>query len=100
MGGPIGGEFEYLVPQVVAKKEMWAKCHELPTTVQFCHQKFIVYRDSIAKKLFLDASINIKIADFVFSKKFTVDYKLNTFCGSPPVLSQNSSRVKSRMYLW
>ena len=94
-----GGEvFESLVLQAVAKKDIWTKCHELTSTVQFCHQKLIVHRDLTAENLFLDAAMNIKIADFVFSKIFTFGNKLNTFHGNLPMLPQSSSRVKSRMY--
>lgn len=55
--------------------------------MQYCHEKFIVYRDLKAENLPLGDEMNIKIADFVFSKRFTFGNQLNPFCGSLPYAS-------------
>lgn len=62
------------------KKRFEPKC-TIWFTVQYYHEKCIVHADSKAVNLLLDADVDIKIADFVFSKKFTFAKKLNTFCG-------------------
>ncbi|XP_063059225.1 serine/threonine-protein kinase MARK2 isoform X2 [Engraulis encrasicolus] len=81
-----GGEvFDYLVAHGRMKeKEARAKFRQIVSAVQYCHQKCIVHRDLKAENLLLDADMNIKIADFGFSNKFTLGSKLDTFCGSPP----------------
>ncbi|XP_038264954.1 serine/threonine-protein kinase MARK2 isoform X5 [Dermochelys coriacea] len=81
-----GGEvFDYLVAHGRMKeKEARAKFRQIVSSVQYCHQKFIVHRDLKAENLLLDADMNIKIADFGFSNEFTFGNKLDTFCGSPP----------------
>ncbi|GAA6077939.1 MAP/microtubule affinity-regulating kinase 3a isoform X1, partial [Tachysurus ichikawai] len=81
-----GGEvFDYLVTHGRMKeKEARAKFRQIVSAVQYCHQKHIVHRDLKAENLLLDADMNIKIADFGFSNQFTVNNKLDTFCGSPP----------------
>ncbi|XP_062391965.1 MAP/microtubule affinity-regulating kinase 3, partial [Sardina pilchardus] len=81
-----GGEvFDYLVAHGRMKeKEARAKFRQIVSAVQYCHQKCIVHRDLKAENLLLDADMNIKIADFGFSNKFTMGSKLDTFCGSPP----------------
>ncbi|XP_041071910.1 serine/threonine-protein kinase MARK1 isoform X6 [Carcharodon carcharias] len=81
-----GGEvFDYLVAHGRMKeKEARAKFRQIVSSVQYCHQKYIVHRDLKAENLLLDADMNIKIADFGFSNEFTIGNKLDTFCGSPP----------------
>ncbi|XP_041131553.1 MAP/microtubule affinity-regulating kinase 3-like isoform X4 [Polyodon spathula] len=81
-----GGEvFDYLVAHGRMKeKEARSKFRQIVSAVQYCHQKHIVHRDLKAENLLLDADMNIKIADFGFSNKFTLGNKLDTFCGSPP----------------
>ncbi|XP_031428105.1 serine/threonine-protein kinase MARK2 isoform X2 [Clupea harengus] len=81
-----GGEvFDFLVAHGRMKeKEARVKFRQIISAVQYCHQKCIVHRDLKAENLLLDADMNIKIADFGFSNKFTMGSKLDTFCGSPP----------------
>ncbi|KAM8793737.1 serine/threonine-protein kinase MARK2-like [Eudromia elegans] len=81
-----GGEvFDYLVAHGRMKeKEARAKFRQIVSAVQYCHQKLIVHRDLKAENLLLDASLNIKLADFGFSNEFRPGSKLDTFCGSPP----------------
>ena len=81
-----GGEvFDYLVAHGRMKeKEGRAKFRQIVSSVQYCHQKFVIHRDLKAENLLLDADMNIKIADFGFSNEFSPGNKLDTFCGSPP----------------
>ncbi|BFZ07605.1 hypothetical protein BsWGS_10645 [Bradybaena similaris] len=81
-----GGEvFDYLVAHGRMKeKEARAKFRQIVSSVQYCHQKFIVHRDLKAENLLLDSDMNIKIADYGFSNEFVPGNKLDTFCGSPP----------------
>lgn len=48
------------------------------------HQEGTVHGDLRAEKLLVDANLNIKIANSVFSDKFTFYNKAGTFWGSMP----------------
>ncbi|XP_062816981.1 serine/threonine-protein kinase SIK3 isoform X2 [Anolis carolinensis] len=81
-----GGEiFDHLVAHGrMAEKEARKKFKQIVAAVHFCHCRNIVHRDLKAENLLLDANLNIKIADFGFSNKFTPGQLLKTWCGSPP----------------
>ncbi|KAM3923471.1 serine/threonine-protein kinase SIK3 [Leptodactylus fuscus] len=81
-----GGEiFDHLVAHGrMAEKEARKKFKQIVTAVHFCHCRNIVHRDLKAENLLLDANLNIKIADFGFSNRFTPGQLLKTWCGSPP----------------
>ncbi|XP_075462718.1 serine/threonine-protein kinase SIK3 [Ascaphus truei] len=81
-----GGEiFDHLVAHGrMAEKEARRKFKQIVAAVHFCHCRNIVHRDLKAENLLLDANLNIKIADFGFSNRFTPGQLLKTWCGSPP----------------
>ncbi|KAM4651203.1 LOW QUALITY PROTEIN: serine/threonine-protein kinase SIK3 [Discoglossus pictus] len=81
-----GGEiFDHLVAHGrMAEKEARKKFKQIVAAVYFCHCRNIVHRDLKAENLLLDANLNIKIADFGFSNRFTPGQLLKTWCGSPP----------------
>ncbi|OCT72477.1 serine/threonine-protein kinase SIK3 [Xenopus laevis] len=81
-----GGEiFDHLVAHGrMAEKEARKKFKQIMAAVHFCHCRNIVHRDLKAENLLLDANLNIKIADFGFSNRFTPGQLLKTWCGSPP----------------
>ncbi|KAJ3204716.1 MAP/microtubule affinity-regulating kinase 3 [Entophlyctis luteolus] len=81
-----GGEiFDYLVAHG-RMKEKDARRHfrQIISAMEYCHDMHIIHRDLKAENLLLDASMNIKIADFGFSNQFNPGECLNTWCGSPP----------------
>ncbi|KAJ3198974.1 MAP/microtubule affinity-regulating kinase 3, partial [Dinochytrium kinnereticum] len=81
-----GGEiFDYLVAHG-RMKEKDARRHfrQIISAVEYCHNLHIIHRDLKAENLLLDASMNVKIADFGFSNQFNPGQRLNTWCGSPP----------------
>ncbi|XP_074652388.1 serine/threonine-protein kinase SIK3-like isoform X2 [Tubulanus polymorphus] len=81
-----GGEiFDHLVAHGrMNEKEARKKLKQILAAVSYCHSRHVVHRDLKAENLLLDASLNIKIADFGFSNYFTPGKKLTTWCGSPP----------------
>ncbi|XP_006812753.1 LOW QUALITY PROTEIN: serine/threonine-protein kinase SIK3-like [Saccoglossus kowalevskii] len=81
-----GGEiFDHLVSHgKMTEKEARKKFRQIVAAVHYCHRRFIVHRDLKAENLLLDANLNIKIADFGFSNKFTPGQPMRTWCGSPP----------------
>ncbi|KAJ3193837.1 MAP microtubule affinity-regulating kinase 1 [Irineochytrium annulatum] len=81
-----GGEiFDYLVAHG-RMKEKDARRHfrQIISAMEYCHNLHIIHRDLKAENLLLDASMNVKIADFGFSNQFSPGQRLNTWCGSPP----------------
>ncbi|KAL3887299.1 hypothetical protein ACJMK2_027241 [Sinanodonta woodiana] len=81
-----GGEiFDHLVAHGrMNEKDARKKFKQIVAAVSYCHSRHVVHRDLKAENLLLDAGLNIKIADFGFSNKFSPDSKLKTWCGSPP----------------
>ncbi|XP_070551720.1 serine/threonine-protein kinase SIK3 homolog isoform X2 [Ptychodera flava] len=81
-----GGEiFDHLVSHGrMTEKEARKKFRQIVAAVHYCHHRLIVHRDLKAENLLLDANLNIKIADFGFSNKYTPGRPMRTWCGSPP----------------
>lgn len=80
-----GEIFDYLVQHGRLKEPdaaVWFT--QIVSAVQYCHRHGVVHRDLKAENLLIDASGNIKLADFGFSNFFTDRQPLSTCCGSPP----------------
>ncbi|KAF6333358.1 hypothetical protein mRhiFer1_008129 [Rhinolophus ferrumequinum] len=67
---------------------------QLVFTVEYCHQRGTVHRDPNPENVLLDSERNSKLIDFGLSKEF-ISYQLSTFCGTPVMPPQSSSRAKA-----
>ncbi|XP_066602833.1 MAP/microtubule affinity-regulating kinase 3-like isoform X2 [Prorops nasuta] len=57
---------------------------QILSAVEYCHATGVAHRDLKAENLLLDSQMNVKIADFGFSNRFSPGERLSTWCGSPP----------------
>ncbi|XP_076246932.1 uncharacterized protein LOC143186935 isoform X2 [Calliopsis andreniformis] len=57
---------------------------QILSAVEYCHATGVAHRDLKTENLLLDAQMNVKIADFGFSNRFSPGERLSTWCGSPP----------------
>mmetsp|Transcript_88249 Transcript_88249/g.254666 ORF Transcript_88249/g.254666 Transcript_88249/m.254666 type:complete len:688 (+) Transcript_88249:51-2114(+) len=80
-----GGElFDYIVSKGrLSPDEARNFFHQIVSGVEYCHFQKIVHRDLKPENLLLDASLNIKIADFGLSNLMRDGDFLRTSCGSP-----------------
>jgi serine/threonine protein kinase len=80
-----GGElFDYIVSKGrLSADEARNFFHQIISGVEYCHFQKIVHRDLKPENLLLDASLNIKIADFGLSNLMRDGDFLRTSCGSP-----------------
>lgn len=80
-----GGElFDYIVSKGrLSADEARNFFHQIISGVEYCHFQKIVHRDLKPENLLLDASDNIKIADFGLSNLMRDGDFLRTSCGSP-----------------
>lgn len=67
---------------------------QILSAVEYCHAIGVAHRDLKAENLLLDAQMNVKIADFGFSNRFTPGERLSTWCGSPPYAAPEVFRGK------
>ncbi|XP_015587965.1 serine/threonine-protein kinase MARK2 [Cephus cinctus] len=67
---------------------------QILSAVEYCHATGVAHRDLKAENLLLDAQMNVKIADFGFSNRFTPGERLSTWCGSPPYAAPEVFRGK------
>ncbi|XP_028384771.1 myosin light chain kinase 2, skeletal/cardiac muscle-like [Phyllostomus discolor] len=54
---------------------------QMISALHHCHRKNIIHRDLKPENILLDEDLNVKVADFSFSRDFT-NYKLTTVCGT------------------
>eukprot|EP00980_Cylindrotheca_fusiformis_P011914 scaffold2830_cov131-Cylindrotheca_fusiformis.AAC.35 len=80
-----GGElFDYIVSKGrLSADEARNFFHQIISGVEYCHFQKIVHRDLKPENLLLDASLNVKIADFGLSNLMRDGDFLRTSCGSP-----------------
>jgi 5'-AMP-activated protein kinase catalytic alpha subunit len=80
-----GGElFDFIVSKGrLSADEARNFFHQIISGVEYCHFQKIVHRDLKPENLLLDASLNIKIADFGLSNLMRDGDFLRTSCGSP-----------------
>ncbi|XP_046599321.1 serine/threonine-protein kinase SIK2 isoform X1 [Neodiprion lecontei] len=67
---------------------------QILSAVEYCHAIGVAHRDLKAENLLLDAQMNVKIADFGFSNRFSPGERLSTWCGSPPYAAPEVFRGK------
>ncbi|XP_037655853.1 serine/threonine-protein kinase MARK2-like [Choloepus didactylus] len=84
-----GGDlFDYLEDQgPLGEREARAKFRQMLSAIYYCHRKGIAHRDLKPENLLLDASGNIKVADFGLSSPFSSGQMLATLCGSIPYVA-------------
>jgi len=80
-----GGElFDYIVAKGRLSEEEARKFfQQIVAGVEYCHKFMVVHRDLKPENLLLDASHNVKIADFGLSNMIKDGAFLKTSCGSP-----------------
>ncbi|XP_043081218.1 NUAK family SNF1-like kinase 1 [Puntigrus tetrazona] len=80
-----GGElYEYIQDrQRLSEEEARHFFRQITSAVQYCHQNGVVHRDLKLENILLDTDLNVKLADFGLSNRYTRGRCLDTFCGSP-----------------
>mmetsp|Transcript_53908 Transcript_53908/g.108175 ORF Transcript_53908/g.108175 Transcript_53908/m.108175 type:complete len:504 (+) Transcript_53908:156-1667(+) len=80
-----GGElFDYIVAKGrLSEDEARRFFQQIIAGVEYCHKFMVVHRDLKPENLLLDASFNVKIADFGLSNMMRDGAFLKTSCGSP-----------------
>mmetsp|Transcript_40714 Transcript_40714/g.95764 ORF Transcript_40714/g.95764 Transcript_40714/m.95764 type:complete len:511 (+) Transcript_40714:323-1855(+) len=80
-----GGElFDYIVAKGrLSEDEARRFFQQIIAGVEYCHKYMVVHRDLKPENLLLDASFNVKIADFGLSNMMKDGAFLKTSCGSP-----------------
>ncbi|XP_077071156.1 NUAK family SNF1-like kinase 1 isoform X2 [Siphateles boraxobius] len=80
-----GGElYEYIQEkQRLSEDEARHFFGQITSAVHYCHKNGVVHRDLKLENVLLDKDLNVKLADFGLSNRFTRGRRLDTFCGSP-----------------
>lgn len=79
-----GGELYDVIYSKGAMKEKRARklFRQLISALEYLHANFVVHRDLKLENILLDATGNLKLADFGFSKELMPGLLLQTACGS------------------
>ncbi|XP_026055120.1 NUAK family SNF1-like kinase 1 [Carassius auratus] len=80
-----GGElYDYIQDkQRLSEEEARHFFRQITSAVQYCHRNGVVHRDLKLENILLDKDLNVKLADFGLSNRYTRGQCLDTFCGSP-----------------
>ncbi|KAK7131954.1 hypothetical protein R3I93_018497 [Phoxinus phoxinus] len=80
-----GGElYEYIQEkQRLSEDEARHFFGQITSAVHYCHKNGVVHRDLKLENVLLDKDLNVKLADFGLSNRYTRGRRLDTFCGSP-----------------